>query len=181
MTGPIYTGPLVENIKVPKGSTVICIVKNVKKSFNQKIIIKKETNPAGAPDTFAIALYKKGNIKMGGNILLKHGGTGERVVTSDAEYRLHEFISPGHPVTSYTCRYIPGNTTYHPFSGNGKFIPYSTSTTNPHPTFFLPKGHDIECTFKNCKNGLLCPLIGTPNDPDPTGGISNANGGGGNQ
>lgn len=185
INGVVYkssSGVTISNVKVSKGETMICVVKNTKKSFKQKIIIKKVTVPGGATEIFAINLFK-GNTKIGGNILLKDGQSNQQIVPADAYYRLYEVTSPGHPVNSYSCRYIPGDlSTYKPFSGNGRYIPYSTPNTNPHPTFFLPKGHDIECTFKNCKNGLLCPLIGDPQDPDPTGdGGSSVGGGGGNQ
>lgn len=182
LNGVVYSSSNTESISIsngskdgiPKGSTLICVVKNTKKSFNQKITLKKVTKPSGGTTLFPMYIHPEIGVNKTGSI--KDGGSLTHTVKADNNITIKELNSGLYGTVTYSCRYIPGNATYHPFSGNGREI----------PKFFLPKGQDVECTFTNCKQTQTGPggLLECPQYSDPhvgTGGNVIGGGGGGNQ
>ena len=157
------------NVPINKGDHVICTITNVKKSFNQTVTIIKKTVPASTGVLFSFQFFKGSSLKK--IVKLTHLGKEDITVEAGKTYRIKEILNTSYPVSSYSCKYIPTSPLYKPFSADSRET----------PNFLVPKGYDVECTFTNCTNGLLCPLHGDPNDPGKIVGGGSTLGGGGNQ
>lgn len=166
------SGASISNIQAQKGQTVICVITNTKKIFRQNLTLIKVTKAPTQNQTFAFSAASLSNQVI--KLITDATGTASRQFKVKAGNTLNitelKTNSKFH-ITSYTCKYIPSDPNHKTFSGNGNII----------PTFTIPKGYDMECTFTNCTSGLICPLIGYPHTPDPTSGGGNVRGGGGSQ
>jgi hypothetical protein len=134
------------NITLAAGATVTCTFTNRQRG---SIVVKKVTNPTGAPGTFTFTGTASGSIGDGGTIVVGNLVSGTYTSTEASP-------TPAFDLTNIAC------------DDGSSATPSTVSLSTRTATFKLDPGETVTCTFTNTQRGHA-KVVKTVNGAAPSG------------